>query len=79
MRSLPLLVVLAAACKPAAKPVVEAPAAPAGQPEAAPMMEKNAAEKYVSGLQADVKRAEAVRDKANAAVKKEEESGKAPE
>ncbi len=79
MKWILLSAVLLAACKPAAKPVVEAPAAPAGQPEAAPVMEKNAAEKYVGGLQADVKRAEAARDKANAAVKKEEESGTPPQ
>jgi hypothetical protein len=78
MKALLLIAVLAAACKPS-KPVAEAPAAPAGQPEPAPAMDKNTAEKYVSGLQADVKRAEAARDKANEAVKKEQESGKAPE
>lgn len=71
-----LVVVLAAACKPA-KPIVEAPAA--AVPAAEAPMEQNKAEKYVSGLQADVKRAQAVKEKADAAVKKTDEAGKLPE
>ncbi len=61
-----LIVALAAACKPA-KPAAEAPAEP------------NRAEKYVSGLQTDVKRAQEAKDKADAAVKKTQEAEKLPE
>lgn len=79
MRYLLLAAVLAAACKSKA-PEVAAPApAPADQPAPAPMMDKNEAEKYVKGLKDDVKRAEAARDKANAAIKAGEEERKAGE
>ena len=67
-----LIVVIAAACKPS-KPAAEAPAA------AESPMEQNKVEKYVGGLQADVKRAQEAKEKADAAVKKTDEAGKLPE
>lgn len=68
MKLLIAAAVLACACKPTPPvPEVEAP------------MERNRAEKYVSGLQADVKRAQEAKDKADAANKKAEEAKKLPE
>ena len=64
-----MLVLAGAACK--------APKPP--EPEAGTPMEKNRAEKYVSGLQADVKRAEEAKAKADAANKKAQEAEKLPE
>lgn len=61
-----LIVALAASCKPA-KPVVEAP------------VEQNKVEKYVSGLQTDVKRAQEAKEKADAAIKRTQETEKLPE
>jgi hypothetical protein len=66
------------ACK-AAKPPAPVQAVPAPVPAAEAPMEQNRAEKYVSGLQADVKRAQDVKDKADAANKKSEEAQKVPE
>lgn len=61
------LILAAAACKPS-KPMVEA--VPAAEPAAESPMEQNKAEKYVSALQADVKRAQEAKEKADAATKK---------
>lgn len=68
-----LIVALAAACKPS-KPAVEAPAAAAPAPA-----DQNKVEKYVSGLQVDVKRAQEAKEKADAAVKKTDEGEKIAE
>ena len=70
-----VLALAAVSCKPS-KPMAEAPAS---EPAPAPEMDKNVAEKYVSGLQADVKRAQAAKEKADAANKKAEEAQKLPE
>jgi hypothetical protein len=78
MRILFLAAVLLAACKSKA-PEAAVPPAAEGQPAPAPMMDKNEAEKYVKSLQNDVKKAEAARDKANAAIKTGEEERKAGE
>lgn len=80
MKFLLLAAVLFAACKSKA-PEAQVPAASEapGQPAPAPMMDKNEAEKYVKSLQDDVKKAEAARDKANAAIKAGEEERKAGE
>ncbi|MDD5303623.1 MAG: hypothetical protein PHS14_11010 [Elusimicrobia bacterium] len=71
----------AAACKAPKPPVPGEPPVPAvaAEPAAESPMEPNKAEKYVSGLQADVKRAGEAKAKADAAAKKTEESGKIPE
>lgn len=67
------LVLAGAACRqaepppPAAEPAVEVP------------MDKNKVEKYVAGLQADVKRAQEAKEKADAANKKAQEANKLPE
>ncbi len=63
------LLLVAAACD-APKPPV---------PEAGTPMEKNKAEKYVSGLQEDVKRAQEAKEKAEAANKKAQEAETLPE
>lgn len=78
MRLLFLAAVLLAACKSKA-PEAAVPPAADGQPAPAPMMDKNEAEKYVKSLREDVKKAEAARDKANAAVKAGEEQRKSAE
>ena len=49
------------------------------KPAEPPPMEQNRAEKYVSGLQADVKRAQEAKEKADAANKKSEEAQKVSE
>ena len=72
MRAILVLAALAAACKPKL-PAAAAPAA------AAPAPELNRAEKYVGALQNDVKRAQDAKEKADAAVKKEQEAEKVPE
>jgi hypothetical protein len=72
MRTGLLLAALAvAACKPA-KPMVEVPV-PAAQ---APALDGNAAERYVGGLQSDVKRAQEAKAKADAANAQAEEVGR---
>lgn len=48
-------------------------------PEAGTPMEQNKAEKYVSGLQEDVKRAQEAKEKAEAANKKAQEAETLPE
>lgn len=79
MKTLFVLAALAfASCK-ESKPAVEAsapPAAAAAQPQ---KMEPNQAMKYITGLQADVKRAEEAKAKADAANKRALEAGKLPE
>jgi len=67
------LVLAGAACK------APKPPEPAAEPAAESPMEKNRAEKYVSGLQADVKRAEEAKAKADAANKQAQEAEKLPE
>ncbi|MBI5246893.1 MAG: hypothetical protein HY923_06900 [Elusimicrobia bacterium] len=69
-----LAVVLLAACKPKA-PAVEA-AAPVAAPAPVPVAEQNAAEKYVSGLQDQVKKASDAKTKADAANKSASEANK---
>lgn len=70
MKALLLIAALAAACKGPKAPV---PAA------AQPSPDQNRVEKYVGGLQSDVKRAQEVKEKADAANKKSEEAEKIPE
>lgn len=79
MRYLLLSAALFAACKSKAPEAVATPAPASGEPAPAPMMDKNEAEKYVKGLRDDVKKAEAARDKANAAIKAGEAERKAGE
>lgn len=78
-----LIAVLAAAsaCKAPKPPVPGAPPVPAvaAEPAAESPMEKNKVEKYVGGLQADVKRAQEAKEKADAAIKKTQEAEKIPE
>lgn len=77
MKALALAVlVISAACKPS-KPMVEADAA--AEPAPGAPEERNAAEKYVSGLQADVKRAQEAKAKADAANAQAQEANKLPE
>jgi hypothetical protein len=52
---------------------------PKAEPEAEAPVEKNKLEKYVQGLQEDVKRAEAAKAKADAANRKAQEAEKLPE
>lgn len=68
----------AVSCKAPKPPAAEAPA-PAAEPAAEVPMDKNRVEKYVSGLQADVKRAQEAKEKADAANKKAQEAEKLPE
>ena len=72
------LLLAAAACKPKAPAPASAPAG-AAVPAAESPMEQNKAEKYVSGLQLDVKRAQEAKDKADAAIKKAQEAAAVPE
>ena len=65
------------ACKAAKPPVPEGGAPPA--PAAEAPIDQNRAEKYVSGLQADVKRAQEAKEKADAANKKAAEAEKVQE
>lgn len=72
--------VLAAACKPKTPAVEAAAPAPAPAPAAVPDLSKgNAAEKYVGGLQDQVKKAQDVKEKADAAVKSANEANKVSE
>jgi hypothetical protein len=74
---LALAALLLAACKPS-KPPMPVVAEPAGAvPPAESPVDQNRAEKYVSGLQADVKRAQEAKEKADAAIKKTDDSQKA--
>lgn len=70
-----LLVALAAACKAPKPPAPDAPPVPAVSAPA----DQNRVEKYVGGLQTDVKRAQEAKEKADAAVKKTQEAEKLPE
>lgn len=76
--SLILAVLVLASCKkPEAAVQAPAPASPA-VPAPAEKMEPDAAMKYVTGLQADVKRAEEAKKKADAANAKAKEANKIP-
>ncbi len=80
MKTVLVLAALALASCKESQPVVEAvPAPPAGAPAEAPMMEPNAAMKYVTGLQESVKRAEEAKKKADAANKRASEAEKISE
>lgn len=61
---LALVAVLTVACGSPKTPAAESPAQP------------NAAEKYVGGLQTDVKLAQAAKEKADAAIKKSDDAQK---
>jgi len=67
-----------ASCK-ESKPAAEAPAPSAAEPAPGTPMEPNKAVKYVQDLQADVKRAEEAKAKADAANKKAREAENPPQ
>ncbi len=71
--ALVIAVLAVAACKPST-PAAETAAPPAESP-----VEKNRVEKYVGALQADVKRAQEAKEKADAASKKAVEAMKQTE
>lgn len=78
--ALVLAVLVLAACK-KPQPLAETPAPPAAGPalpQPAEKMDPDAAMKYVTGLQADVKRASEAKAKADAANKKAAEANKIP-
>lgn len=79
MKTVLILVALSVvACK-APKPAAVSTTPGDAVPGAVAPMEQNQAEKYVSGLQADVKRAQAAKEKADAAIKKTDEAQKTAE
>ena len=71
-----VLILSVLACKPSQP---EAEPAPAAVPAAENPADQNKVEKYVAGLQEDVKRAEEAKKKADAANSKAKEAEKLPE